>query len=398
MTRRLVCCLVAAAWAGCVSAQSGPRPTGSGPADAGTTPPDGGTTPPPGTSCTGCPSGQCAADGSCLAAGQCPGGCSAGTFCSTTGTCIPFGSCRANGDCDASAGLVCNLAQGTCVPGSECGQKEFQLSSRPVNMMIVIDRSGTMGDGVPGSGGQSRWQVAAAAIAQLTTTFASQIRFGLVRFSACILFDNCEPGPIEVPIGAGAAAIGNLIATTWLCNTGSSETVIGGTLQALVGEPSLQQADATNTVLLITDGQDNCGGGGAAAATALRNQAVPVQVYVVGFSGDVNAGELQSIAEAAGTAPYRQADDAAQLNAALQAIGQAALSCAYVLDDVPPGTGLHVFFNGNPAGVDNDATNGWTYDAATNTITLHGAACDQVRGGSVSHIDVIYACGEPVLT
>jgi hypothetical protein len=317
--------------------------------------------------------------------------CPSGSVCSVIGQCIPAGSCRADGDC--SEGLQCDVASETCVPGGDCGQKPFAISAKAPELMIVLDRSGSMGKSVPGTG-KSRWAVAADAIGKMLTKYDAKIDFGLSLFSACGS-KGCMPGIVDAGIPSSSATISSKIAATSLCSSGKNETVIGGTLQALVGNPSLQVADRANVVVLITDGQDNCGGGGAAAAQALLGQPVPVATYVVGFSGDVNKSELTNIAKAAGTAPYFQADNATQLEAALDAITASVATCTFTLDQVPPSSGLWVFFDKDPTGVAQDAANGWTYDASDNSLTFHGTSCDSIKQGTVKDIDVIYACSKP---
>ena len=46
--------------------------------------------------------------------------------------------------------------------------------------------------------------------------------------------------------------------------------------------------------------------------------------------------------------------------------------------------------------IDADAVNGWTYDAATMTLSFVGAACQQLQSGTVSDIDVVFGCAMPV--
>jgi hypothetical protein len=345
---------------------------------------------PPG--CSECPVGErCNDEGVCQAGIGCESPCTGDTFCSVSGECIPNGSCNADEDCGTA--LKCDQAQHLCVPDDECGAQEFVLEGVPPNVMLVVDRTGSMDAEVPNSGGLSRWEVASQAITTLLQNYGGSINFGMVLFSACT-GDGCEPGTIVNPIGSAAADINQTVAQTQLCFSGNSETVIGGTLQALVGNMTLQDPGRDNAVVLITDGEDNCGGGGPQAATALVNQPIPVQTYVIGFSGDVNAGELQAIAQAAGTDPYIQADDAQQLNSALQTIAASVASCTYSLA-MPPSSEMYVFFNDDPNGVDNDPNNGWTYDPATGTLTFHGAACDAIQNGQVSDIDVVFGCAVP---
>lgn len=344
-----------------------------------------------------CPAGQlCSETGQCVSSpGTCEPACSSGEICSAKNVCIAQGSCKDDLDCATSPGLKCNLAEEKCVPGGDCGEKPFTITAQAPNLLIVLDRSGSMDGEVPNTGGKSRWQVAGEAVAQLLSSYSAKIDFGLNLFSACT-GNGCAPGTIVAPIGSSDAAINSAIAGAQLCNSGDPETVVGGTLQALVGEQSLQDPGRDNVVLLITDGHDNCGGGGPAAAAALASQAVPVTTYIVGFSGDVNAAELDAIAQAAGTAPYKQADDANQLNAALQGIAAGVATCTFELDSVPPSGGLYTFFDKNPTPIPQDPNNGWTYDPATNSITFHGTACAEIKAGTVKDIDVIYSCSQPV--
>ncbi|MCC6898200.1 MAG: VWA domain-containing protein [Polyangiaceae bacterium] len=323
----------------------------------------------------------------------CTGACTPGTFCSASGSCIADGTCAADGDC--GGGKVCDPNTLTCTVGGKCGQKPFKLVAQTPNLMIVLDRSGSMGKSVPGSN-KSRWQVASEALAQVFKKYDGKIDFGLSLFSAC-LSQGCAPGIIDAPLPTPVATLQAKIAATKLCNSGHNETVIGGTLQALVGHPALQAPGKENVVVLITDGADNCGGGGANAATALKNQPVPVKTYVVGFSGDVNKSELSKIATAAGTGPYYQAENAAQLDASLSAITQDVATCSYKLDEVPPSSGVWVFFNKDPKGVPQDGTNGWSYDAPTQSVVFHGSSCALIKQGAVTAIDVIYACEKPDL-
>ena len=178
------------------------------------------------------------------------------------------------------------------------------------------------------------------------------------------------------------------------------ETSTGNTLQALVGEPSLQDPMRGNNVLLITDGGENseCKGttDGQKAAAALYGQAVPVKTYAVGFSDGI-IGSLAAIAEAGGTVMPYNANDPQSLEAALNAIAANAASCDYALNDAPDDPSkIHVFFNDDPAEIPMDPNNGWTYDPNSNTIHFHGEACKALTDGVVIDIDVVFGCNAPI--
>ncbi|MBI5501790.1 MAG: hypothetical protein HY907_16220 [Deltaproteobacteria bacterium] len=369
-----------------------------------------------GGTCTGpgdCPAGQyCSGSGHCIGEGTClvDADCGAGRRCGGGSlVCLDEGACVVDGDC--ASGLVCDEAASRCVPGG-CGGTEFTTTRLPPNMMIVLDRSGSMDGDVDG---RTRWDVAKEAIAEATFAFDDQIRFGLTTYSACRP-GGCSPGEIVVPIADyNAVAIDEFLAPllgrgslrgippNYLCDSGNPETSTGRTLLRLVGEPSLLDPLRDNSVLLVTDGQESgdCTSGGEngpAGAAALLGQDPPVRTYVVGFSRDVDAGQLTAVAEAGGTDRYYQADSAADLITALEEIAGREVTCDFRLEgDVPDPAEIYVYFNDDPAGIPTDIADGWSYDESTGRLEFHGAACDRILAGEVSDIDVVYGCPGPVI-
>ena len=326
--------------------------------------------------------------------------------------CLDPTGCVLDADCDE--GFSCD--QGTCTIGGDCGGFVFQFEQVPPNLLILLDRSGSMDGDVPGTG-MNRWEVARQAIDQVTTQFDESIDFGLATYSSC-LPGGCSAGSIVVPIlPMNAALIQGFLDNTvgvgssngmgvepdgrirYLCDSGNPETSTGVSLQALVGEPSLQDPARTNAVLLLTDGGESgeCTGSidGPGGAANLLGQAVPVQTFAVGMGG-ASIAQLEQIAMAGGTTTPYFADQPADLEMALQAIAAAVASCTFQLDEVPPNPNeIYIFFDLDPAGVPMDPTDGWTYDPATNTVTFHGASCQAIKDGTVVSIDIVYGCNMP---
>lgn len=386
------------------------RDGGGGGADAGAGGADAGGS---GTMCepgaSACPTGEyCSAARVCVPVGECrvDDDC-AGLACGAgSRTCVGAGMCAADGDCPT--GQVCDEASSTCMIGGMCGGADFAITRLAPNVMILLDRSGSMDGDVDG---RTRWDVAKVAIRTVTERFAGEIRFGLATYSSC-LSGGCSPGSVVVPIGDDVTRINDFLAPLngrgssrgtppdYLCDSGDPETSTGPSLMALTAEPSLQDATRANAVLLVTDGgESSCGGpNGAGGATALMGLPVPVRTYAVGFSRDTSATQLMAIAVAGGTERFYQADDEAGLAAAFEMIADEVATCDYRIDMPPPDPmDLYVYFDDDPSGVANDATNGWTFDAASGTLRFHGAACDAIRAGTVTDIDVVFGCPGPVL-
>lgn len=331
----------------------------------------------------------------CSEDADCPEGQHCGDWSSV---CLPAGGCLFDGDCEG--GQTCT--DGTCEIGGECGAQEFELTKVVPNVMIVLDRSGSMEGDVQDSD-KNRWEVAKDAISKLVTTFNEEIRFGLVTYSACV-GNGCSAGTIVVPLAdLNGGAIQQFLSDKgngYLCDSGDPETSTGNTLKALVGEPQVQDPTRANAVLLITDGDESgeCQGStnGPAAAADLFAQAISVRIYAVGFADGI-LGSLAEIATNGGTGMPYNANNPASLEAALDAIAGAVVSCTFELDTVPDDPNeIYVFFEDMVPGVPNDPNNGWTYDPNTNTVTFHGIACEALKAGQVVDVDVVFGCDVPI--
>jgi hypothetical protein len=327
--------------------------------------------------------------------------------------CVGPTGCVLDEDCDD--GFDCK--DGMCTIGGDCGGFAFEITAVPPNMLILLDRSGSMDADVSGTG-MNRWEVAREAVRSVTMGFEDKIRFGLATYSSCT-GGGCSGGSIVTPLAdMNSAPIMMFLDSTvgvgsgngmgvdqngkveYLCDSGDPETSTGKSLNGFVGEPSLADPERTNAILLITDGAESgeCidnGIDGPAGASALFLQDPSVATYAVGF-GDGNPGELDQIAIAGGTNMGYFAEDPMQLDMALDAIASAVASCTFTLDQVPPDPSMiFVFFDLDPLGVPNDPVNGWTYDEATNSITFHGTACESIKSGAIVNIDIVYGCNMP---
>lgn len=380
-------------------------------------------------SCQG--AGSCGSTAVCLANGTCatkctgPSDCAASERCSTTGGCVPMNGCGAKEDCAAgqlcssagkcindcntagcAPGSTCNATSGECVASNPdggpttCGGELFQAAKVNSNMFIAFDKSGSMDDPIV-MGGQSKWDIATAAIKQVTQQYQSQIQFGLMLFPAGAgTSQQCIAGPVSVQIGdLRATAIGSALDM----NGPGGRTPIGGVLTAAGAVPALADPMRANYVMLVTDGAETCNGDGVAAATA-NLQSKGIKTFVVGFGGEVDAQNLSDIATAGGTprpgaTKYYQADDATGLLAAFNLIAQGALGCEYRLASAPPDPAkIFVYVNGVLQNRDVVHSNGWDYSAATVRITFYGGLCNLVATDPTAKVSIVYGCRDDSLT
>jgi hypothetical protein len=332
--------------------------------------------------------------------------------------CISPGTCTVDTDCAAGEQCVGDAGAKICQPGSACGSESAGATNIPSNLMIVLDRSCSMRD-PPGTGGTaSKWQLAVAALTKLTTTFKGQIRFGL-KFMPDSAFrtdtaNECNAGSIQVPLGPGNEAAIDAILAAALVKTdvnfpnGPCVTPIDTGVEGAATDPGLSDTSRADYMIVITDGEQagcSAGGGAPGTVTAIKALAAKgVKTFVVGFGGAVSVTQLDAMALAGGvpaspTSPnFYNATDAAGLASALAAIGGSALSCTFALAKTPPDpTAIYAFFN-KTTDVPRDPTmtNGWQYDATTNTVTFYGAACTEIESGTVTDVEVVFGCDEPV--
>jgi hypothetical protein len=257
----------------------------------------------------------------------------------------------------------------------------------------------------------NKWDQATAALDQMAANLASALRLGLEIFSGLEAGQDamCAEPSLVLPMGVHTAGE---VTASYASLSPEGATPMRRALELALANDWVSDAsdpgDASRSknVLLVTDGQPNCltgndyqqedADGTVTAAGALF--AAGVRIFVVGFGDGVDPDTLDRIAEAGGTDNqgdpahrYYQANNGAELEAALLAIGAAIVSCDLVVSGHPADpTRIYVVVNGTA--LERDDPNGFTYDAATNTISLTGSACAGLQTSSQPTLQVIFGC------
>jgi hypothetical protein len=287
-------------------------------------------------------------------------------------------------------------------------------------------------------GGFTKYQLVEHSAVQMIETLGPLINVGAAVFpNLATQAFPCHVGGEVFPVSPGdpvgpmtGPTTGGFIAATSLVPFGGTPTA--ATLTAL--EPKLAALPGRTIVILSTDGGPNCnaslmcgvdscianlegqcnppsfnccspsGPNGpndcidhdatVAAVTALAT--AHVKVVVVGVPGsDTYAAVLNDMAIAGGAPQmgppfYYQVDDLNTLTQVFQTIAEGYVSCDIVLQDPPPDMNhTNVYFDGMV--VLQDPTNGWVWNGSA-TITLVGAACQQLKGGTVKEVQVVSGC------
>jgi hypothetical protein len=330
----------------------------------------------------------------------------------------PDGAVGANGDgglIDASGpqGDGANVSDASC--GAQTAEIPLLELNDPPDLLIVLDKSGSMATppGFPLPFAPTKWDLMEDAIANITNTYQTNIRFGLTAFPHDADICGVTPGAdVNIALSNAGAVNG------WMSSnspTGNTPAHLG-----LQNASSIYSGIAPNSagqyVLFATDGLPNCAGSPPvpdngsntetlAAVQALASQGI--HTFVLGF-GDLfgldpdllNDAAQAGLEPAPGGPPYfYHADDANSLDAALLAIAGGIIppTCSFAVTETPPDPDLvTVTLDGNAIPRDASHNNGWDYHPDANTITFFGSACDLIQGGDIS-VSFVFGCPGPVV-
>lgn len=298
---------------------------------------------------------------------------------------------------------------------ASCGAQMQQIGvvslGDPPDLLVVLDRSGSMADAPPVFPPvfDTKWNIMKNALTQIATQKDTNIKFGLLEFPSD---QNCAADAMaEVPIMLNAhPAIASYFAGR---SPGGNTPAHIGLGSALTYFQSIPVNMAGRYVLFATDGLPNCLGGDpntasdmatVAAVSALYSAGIPT--YVLGFGTfGLNTGVLNDAAQAggkakSGTTKFYEANNAQDLNNALAAIagGIVVPSCTFQLQSAPPDPmNVTVSINGTPVPRSPSHTNGWDYYPDAMTITFFGSYCQTIQMGATTNVSFSYGCPGPVL-
>lgn len=319
------------------------------------------------------------------------------------------------GDDDGTADDASVSTIGDAMPDSSCGAQTEDIGvvnlGDPPDLLIVLDRSGSMTDFPPAFPPifNSKWNIMRDALQTIAVQKDQNIKLGLLEFPSD---ENCsaDANP-EVAIALGSHTA---IATYFGGRSPGGNTPAHIALgSALAYYNTLVPNPAGRYVLFATDGLPNCSGGDpntasdaetVAAVTALHNAGIPT--YVVGFGTlGLNTGVLNDAAVAGGkpkpgATKFYEADTPADLAAALQAIAGGVIvpSCSYHLQSPPPvPDDVTVTMDGTPVPRSPSHTMGWDYYPDAMTITFFGSYCQTIMSAANTSIGFVYGCPGPII-
>jgi hypothetical protein len=224
--------------------------------------------------------------------------------------------------------------------GSNCGVQTSSTSRQAAEVLLVIDRSGSMAysttaDSNCATGATDctgRWPALTSAVNATLSSTPSSINWGLKLFSST--GNACGVGSgVEVPITtASVSAIQSMIAST----QPAGNTPTAQAIQAATDYLQTVKDQNSKSILLATDGEPNCASGGtttsnlpATVDAIIAARAAGFLVYVIGIGPSV--GNLDNFAAAGGTTNYFPATSPQAMTDAFTSISKAVSTCTFNL-------------------------------------------------------------------
>jgi hypothetical protein len=317
-----------------------------------------------------------------------------------------------NGDARPDAGDVMN---------GECAQQDFNLSRRPAQILILLDRSGSMKEKPSGSDNsdETKWSLVVPGVNEVVTATDASVSWGLKVFpegegSECIAASVTSAIPVPIAPANAAAVTAQITGTT----PEGNGTPTGDAIKAAVTYLKSLTDPNPKFILLATDGEPSCAGTSEGGTNARRYAveavaeaaAAGIKTVVVGVATTKSSATqaLNDLA-VAGQMAREDADPLAtkyylagtkdELVRALQQITGQVSSCIFDLTSVPPDpSNIAVKVDGMKAPKDTTHTNGWDYTGTNNLqVEVYGAWCDQIKGATANTVNFVLGCPNEII-
>ena len=386
-----------------------------------------------------CPAGRYCSAGSCLQ--DCvpfDTTCGAGRQCATNGQCVDVGSGGTAGTSSTGGSGGTNsppiISTDSGVPDvveemDACAETKVELSSETPNVLLLVDRSGSMSDELEAD--TSRWVALRAALIDPTTGLVpgvqASVNLGLALYTGpdrgriglestleeadpdWVETETC-PYLVQVPVAANnGAAIGAAYLPASIRRGSFGQTPTGESLEAVL--PALTGLDPVlypgrKVIVLATDGEpdlcengnDEMGGRERSVAAVEAAFAAGVTTFVISVGDQVGEDHLRELANLGQGQPaddptdrFYRAADATSLAQAFEDIVNGVRSCTFALDGMVTGDGSDGTVTVDGTAVIKDDPNGWRLNGPSE-VELLGTTCELVKTGDHS-IDVSFPCG-----
>jgi hypothetical protein len=316
------------------------------------------------------------------------------------------GSTSSGGSTGTSGGGVAGTIMTNTGNGSnDCGRKMFSVTPKPAEILIILDRSGSMQDPPDGvATTMSKWSQVVPAVNQVVTDTNATVSWGLKTFP-----EGAGSCTVTSKIDVNVAPMNSTAVTGAITNTtpDGDGTPTSTAIDSGVAYLKTLTDNNPKYILLATDGEPSCPGSSDAArlasvASVTNAFNAGFHTFVVGVATTkaTSTTVLNQLADAGGEATgdanplanrFYLASTKDAIVTTLKQITGVVASCSFDLGGPPPDVNnIAVKVAGDKA--PQDATNGWSYTSPDNSqLTINGSWCDKVKA-STDAVQIVFAC------
>ncbi len=289
-----------------------------------------------------------------------------------------------------------------------CQVVNTKVTPVPPDIMFVLDKSGSMSmeqwdhDDDGQTPPVTRWFSLHGVVTAILTKFNNNANFGVKLYPKRTAKSFLNQGACDVDPGVEVEIAPKNKDNVLMGIPEANAAVLGGTPLMTGLHVAFEYLHAVGPehqrfALLVADGEisEACPGEQylQAVATVKDGYDAGIPTYVVGI--DVNPEttfQLSGLAAAGGTAPFYQTKNQIELQAAIQGIIDATLSCVVAIDPAPNEPDLFQVWIGNNKipQVDDCSQDGWVWTVPHTEIELCGSACTNLK--SSGQVEARYFC------
>jgi len=325
----------------------------------------------------------------------------------------------------AGVGNSLNVGEGTPpdaggVMNGECARQNVQLSRQPAEILLLLDRSGSMKEKPSGSSSSdSKWSLVVPAVNEVVNATNASISWGLKAFpegegEECVADSVTSAVPVPIAPSNAAAVTTQVMALT----PEGNGTPTGDAVKAAVTYLKGLTDPNPKFILLATDGEPSCAGtsSGSTIARTYAVQAVAdaadagIKTVVVGVATTKSsatqalndmaiAGQMpQSSADPAATKYYLASTKDELVRVLVEITGQVS-NCVFDLTTKPPDpSNIAVEVDGQRAPHDTTHSDGWDYvGAGYLQVEVYGFWCEKIKSAAANSVNFVLGCPGEVI-
>jgi hypothetical protein len=305
-----------------------------------------------------------------------------------------------------------NPAANSPTEATNCGLRKLDLQRIPAELLVVLDRSGSMMQPIAPNMTATRWPEVAGALDQVIQRTQAGIHWGLKLYPTDLQCGVGQGVNVQPALNSHNSIMNVVQRSTPVPGRGATPTQVA--VRNATGFMGARQTPNPKYLLLATDGLPNCftndpRAGAQDVEGAIKSiadaAAAGLPTFVVGIAtAGTEAHQTLNQMAIMGGRPrdnqtrYYPVSSREELVGILDTIAGQLASCTFSLDPPPPvPENIAVEVDGKRVAQDTTQQNGWSYGPGNRSLQIFGPVCDQLKSGAKKTVQIIYGCPGQVI-